>query len=127
MYRNVQVLRKWAIGVRGDVMAEKINSDSPEALLKRLASSSPNDAVKLLFLEADDISAIEGLDLSLLSEVKRSPSGTVELKFVDKLAVLRELSAMQKEAESESESGASFYAALDKAAKILALEDKNEV
>lgn len=108
-------------------MAEKINSDTPESLLKKLASSSPNDAVKLLFLDEEDISAIEGLDLSLLSEVKRSPSGTVELKFVDKLAVLRELSTMQKEAETENESGASFYAALDKAAKILALEDKNEV
>lgn len=108
-------------------MKKQTNSDSPEALLKRLASSSPNDAVKLLFLEADDISAIEGLDLSLLSEVKRSPSGTVELKFVDKLAVLRELSIMQKSAEAENESGANFYAALDKAARILALEDKNEV
>lgn len=108
-------------------MKKQTNSDSPEALLKRLASSSPNDAVKLLFLEADDISAIEGLDLSLLSEVKRSPSGTVELKFVDKLAVLRELSTMQKSAEAENESGANFYAALDKAARILALEDKNEV
>lgn len=108
-------------------MKKQTNSDSPEALLKRLASSSPNDAVKLLFLEADNISAIEGLDLSLLSEVKRSPSGTVELKFVDKLAVLRELSTMQKSAEAENESGANFYAALDKAARILALEDKNEV
>ena len=108
-------------------MKNQQNSDSPEALLKRLASSSPNDAVKLLFLEADDISAIEGLDLSLLSEVKRSPGGTVELKFVDKLAVLRALGAMQKEAEAENGSGASFYAALDKAAKKLAQEDKHEV
>lgn len=108
-------------------MNKKKSSDSPEALLKRLASSSPNDAVKLLFLDAEDVSAIEGLDLSLLSEVKRSPSGTVELKFVDKLAVLRELSSMEKAAESENETGASFYAALDKAAKILALEVKDEV
>lgn len=108
-------------------MKEQIISDSPETLLKRLASSSPNDAVKLLFLDAEDTSAIEGLDLSLLSEVKRSPNGTVELKFVDKLAVLRELSIMEKVAETENESGANFYAALDKAAKILALEDRNEV
>ena len=77
-------------------MAKKINSETPESLLKKLASSSPNDAVKLLFLDEDDISAVEGLDLSLLAEVKRSPSGTVELKFVDKLAVLRELNTMEK-------------------------------
>lgn len=108
-------------------MNKRKSPDSPEALLKRLASSSPNDAVKLLFLDAEDISAIEGLDLSLLSEVKRSPSGTVELKFVDKLAVLRELSTMEKAVDAENETGASFYAALDKAAKILALEVKDEV
>lgn len=77
-------------------MAKKINSETPESLLKKLASSSPNDAVKLLFLDEEDISAVEGLDLSLLAEVKRSPSGTVELKFVDKLAVLRELNTMEK-------------------------------
>ena len=77
-------------------MAKKINSETPESLLKKLASSSPNDAVKLLFLDEDDISTVEGLDLSLLAEVKRSPSGTVELKFVDKLAVLRELNTMEK-------------------------------
>ena len=108
-------------------MAKRISSDTPESLLKKLASSSPNDAVKLLFLDAEDMTAIEGLDLSLLSEVKRSPSGTVELKFVDKLSVLRELHSMEKAAEAENETGASFYAALDKAAKILALEDKDEV
>ncbi len=96
MYRNVQVLPECGIWVRGDVMAKKINSETPESLLKKLASSSPNDAVKLLFLDEDDISAVEGLDLSLLAEVKRSPSGTVELKFVDKLAVLRELNTMEK-------------------------------
>ena len=108
-------------------MAKRISSETPESLLKKLASSSPNDAVKLLFLDAEDMTAIEGLDLSLLSEVKRSPSGTVELKFVDKLAVLRELHSMEKTAEAKNETGASFYAALDKAAKILQLEDKNEV
>ena len=108
-------------------MNKRKSSDSPEALLKRLASSSPNDAVKLLFLDAEDISAIEGLDLSLLSEVKRSPNGTVELKFVDKLAVLRELSNMEKAAKAENETGASFYAALDKAAKTIASGDGNEV
>lgn len=100
LYRNVQVLTLGAVRVRGDVMDKRKKTASPEALLKRLASSSPNDAVKLLFLDAEDISAIEGLDLSLLSEVKRSPSGTVELKFVDKLAVLRELSTMEKTAEA---------------------------
>ena len=95
--------------------------------MKRLASSSPNDAVKLLFLDAEDVSAIEGLDLSLLSEVKRSPNGTVELKFVDKLAVLRELGNMEKAAKAENETGSSFYAALDKAAKNIASENGNEV
>ena len=108
-------------------MNKKKSSESPEKLLRKLASASPNDAVKLLFLDAEDVSAIAGLDLSLLSEVKRSPNGTVELKFVDRLAVLRELGSIEKAAKSENETGASFYSALDKAAKELAAGDRNEV
>ena len=67
-------------------MNKKRSADA-DKLLERLAVSSPNDAVKLLYLGAEDISELEGLDLSLLSEIKRGPKGEVELKFVNKLAL----------------------------------------
>ena len=42
-----------------------------EALLEKLALSSPNDAVKLLFMSEEELNAVEGLDLTLLNEIKR--------------------------------------------------------
>lgn len=90
-----------------------------DKLLKKLAVSSPNDAVKLLYLEAEDVSALEQLDLSLLSEIKRGPKGDVELKFVNKLAVIRELIELDAALSEDSAPEGSFYAALDRSAKLI--------
>ena len=90
-----------------------------DKLLEKLAVSSPNDAVKLLYLSAEDISELEGLDLSLLSEIKRGPKGEVELKFVNKLAVLRELIELNASVAQQQPDENCFYAALDKSARLL--------
>lgn len=90
-----------------------------DKLLERLAVSSPNDAVKLLYLSDGDISELEGLDLSLLSEIKRGPKGEVELKFVNKLAVIRELIELNAATAQQQSAGGGFYAALDKSARLL--------
>lgn len=103
----------------------KKRSVNADKLLERLAVSSPNDAVKLLYLSAEDVSELEGLDLSLLSEIKRSPKGDVELKFVNKLAIIREL--IELNAAAQSAAGGGFYAALDKSAKLLEGERENDV
>lgn len=101
----------------------KKRSAYADKLLEKLAVSSPNDAVKLLYLDREDMSVLDGLDLSMLSEIKRGPKGEVELKFVNKLAVLRELIEL-KNARNESEvRDDGFYAALDKSAKLLGTED----
>ena len=98
----------------------KKRSAYADKLLEKLAVSSPNDAVKLLYLGQEDMSVLD--DLSMLSEIKRGPKGEVELKFVNKLAVLRELIDL-KNARNESEvRGDGFYAALDKSAKLLGTE-----
>ncbi len=97
-------------------MKKKARSDSPDALLKKLAVSSPNDAVKLLFLEQEDLSLLDGLDLSLLTEMKRSANGTVEIKLLDKLEVIRELNELRRSESTEETAAASFYTALDNAA-----------
>ena len=104
-------------------MKNHTRSVSPDALLKKLAVSSPNDAVKLLFLDAEDLSLLDGLDLSLLTEMKRSANGAVEIKLVNKLDVIRELYELRQAESGETAAGQSFYAALDKAADKLTEAD----
>ena len=107
-------------------MKRKRSADA-DKLLERLAAATPNDAVKLLYLSAEDISELGELDLSLLSEIKRGPKGDVELKFVNKLAIIRELIELNAAAAAQSAQGGGFYAALDKSARLLEGERENEL
>lgn len=51
-----------------------------------------NDAVKLAWLEGDNLTEQIGeLDLSLLSEFKRNANGTVEIRLVDRVKAMEEL------------------------------------
>lgn len=62
--------------------------------LRKLAKWRNNDAVKLVFLEKEDLDLMGELDLSGVAELKRSANGAFEVKFVDRvrvLAMLREL------------------------------------
>ena len=86
-----------------------------EELLRRmwcLASARANDAVKLAFLPEEQMGAIGKLDLAALTELKRVSSGTVELKFTDRM---RALETLYKLVEQEREGGRldAFYAELD--------------
>ena len=124
LHANVQILPAGAVWVRKVMGMKKTKrSDSPDALLKKLAVSSPNDAVKLLFLDAEELDTLDGLDLSLLTEMKRSANGAVEIKLVNKLDVIRELYELKRAENSEAAAGQSFYAALDKAADKLTEAD----
>ena len=105
-------------------MKKKADAEKASALLSKLAASVPNDAVKLLFLDDEDLSVLESLDLFLLSEIKRSPPGAVEMKFVDRLAVIRELMELKKTENAATED--SFYAALDRSAMLLKDEPKDK-
>ena len=67
---------------------------SREALLEqmgRLAFARVNDAVKLAFLPEEERDVIGRLDLSALTEFRRSGAGTVEMKFTDRLRALARL------------------------------------
>jgi hypothetical protein len=57
--------------------------------IQKLAQSRANDAVKLAFMSGEELEGLEGLDLSAVTEFKRNSNGTVELKFVDRLAALQ--------------------------------------
>ena len=66
--------------------------------MERLAQCKVNDAVKLAFLDGTMLEELDGLDLTALTEFKRSEKGGSEVKLVDRVAVLKllvELSAGQ--------------------------------
>ena len=59
--------------------------------LAELAFGRANDCVKLVLEESPEVDA---LDLSLLSEVRRSDRGAVEVKPIDRLRALEALSGV---------------------------------
>ena len=65
--------------------------------LRRLARWKANDAVKLAFLEPEELGAMEELDLLGVTELRRNANGTVEVKFVDRVKVLEMLREMLRE------------------------------
>ena len=72
-----------------------------------------NDAVRLAFLTEKELGEIGKLDLSAVTEFKRNSNGTVELKFVDRLAALQWLS----ERVGEDPRAERWYEALEKGSK----------
>ena len=59
--------------------------------LRRLARGRANDAVKLAYLTEERLEEIDRMDLSALTEFKRHGNGAVEVKFVDRAAILERL------------------------------------
>lgn len=72
---------------------EKKTLDREQLLeqMRRLACARVNDAVKLAYLPEEERDAIGKLDLSALTEFRRSGAGTVELKFADRMKALERL------------------------------------
>ena len=66
--------------------------------LAELAFGKANDCVRLVL---EDVPEIGKLDLSLLSEVKRNEKGTVEIRLIDRLRALEQLSLMAREDHGE--------------------------
>lgn len=81
--------------------------------IRKLAESRVNDAVRLAFLSQEELGALDGLDLSAVAEFKRSSAGTVELKFIDRLAALQWL----LERAGEDPKARRLYEALEGAAR----------
>ena len=75
-----------------------------EDVLRRLAElafGQPNDCVRLALEELPDL---KGLDLSLLSEIKRSDKGMVEIRLIARVKVLERLAqAMEEEGDGMGE------------------------
>ena len=69
--------------------------------LAELAFGRANDCVKLV-LEGN--AEIDGLDLSLLTELKRNDKGTVEVQLVDRLKALEQLANLAQSQGTDLES-----------------------
>ena len=73
-------------------MEMEIEMRSRKAVLReiqKLARSRANDAVKLAFMSGEELGGLDKLDLSAVTDFKRNSNGTVELRFVDRLAALQ--------------------------------------
>ena len=83
----------------------KENREKAEAILRRLerlARSKVNDTLRLAYLKEEDIDRLEEWDLTALTEFKRSANGTVEIKLVDRAALLERIYQLLKEDERET-------------------------
>ena len=69
--------------------------------LAELAFGRANDCVRLVLEEG---AAIDGLDLSLLTELKRNDKGTVEVQLVDRLKALEQLANLAQSQGTDLES-----------------------
>ena len=68
--------------------------------LAELAFGRANDCVRLVLEESPDV---KKLDLSLLSWVRRSDKGAVEVKLIDRLQALEQLAQVAEADQSEIE------------------------
>ena len=78
---------------------------------KRLAELAYGEANDCTVLVLDPEADIRQLDLSLLSEVKRSEKGAVEVKLLDRLKALEMLTALTEE---DGDGMAEFLRALNR-------------
>ena len=86
--------------LRERIKRGELNRQDVLRLLGELAYGRVNDCVKLVLQEQEDPGQ---LDLSLLTEVKRNEKGTVEVKLVDRLQVLKLLAELAGEENGSME------------------------
>lgn len=98
-------------GLKGRIRQGQIRREDVTRRLAELAFGKPNDCVRLALEEVQDL---EKLDLSLLSEIKRSEKGMVEIKLIDRLRALEQLAQSAGEEKADVEG---FLRALQSAAE----------
>lgn len=103
-------------------MGKKLSNADVVNYIGKLAFGKANGAVKLVFLGPEQQELIDKLDLSMVSEVKRGSKGEVEVKLLNRIALLELLARLLEPASSGSEAE-SFFSAMDKAAAKLSHED----
>ena len=99
-------------------MARKLKRKSILERLEQIAFGNSNDAVKLAFTEGEQDDDLDRLDLTMLSEIKRTNNGTVEVKLIDRLKIIELLlRELDEPAVSAPDRGAeALLLAMDRAA-----------
>lgn len=82
------------------IKSGRIRREDVVRRLAELAFGQANDCVELVLGQSPEIGK---LDLGLLCEVKRSEKGAVEVKLMDRLRALEQLTALTGEGDSEME------------------------
>lgn len=82
--------------------------------MEDIANCRVNDAVKLAFLDGQWPEEIDEMDLSALTELRRSGNGLVEMKFINRVAALERL--LELTDGGKDEKAAEFFRALDQRA-----------
>ena len=83
------------------INAGKLTRADVARRLAELAFGQANDCVKLVLGDKADIA---GLDLSLLTELKRSEKGALEVRLVDRLRALEQLANLAEQEGTDLES-----------------------
>ena len=92
--------------LKARIRSGKIRRSDVTRRLAELAFGKANDCVRLALEDAPEL---DKLDLSLLSEVKRNDKGTVEIRLIDRLRALEQLS---QAAGEDTEAAQAFLQAL---------------
>ena len=88
-------------GLKKRIKAGTLTREDVARRLAELAFGKANDCVQLVL---DEDVQIEGLDLSLLTELKRNDKGTLEVRLVDRLKALEQLAALAQGSGTDLES-----------------------
>ena len=90
--------RKQGRSIKERIRSGNVSRRDVTRRLAELAYGRVNDCVKLALEEAP---CLEELDLSLLSEVKRTEKGKLEVKLIDRLQVLEQLAKVTGEEKGD--------------------------
>ncbi len=93
--------RQTEAALRQRIQAGKLTREDVARRLAELAFGKANDCVRLVLEEGVKLGK---LDLSLLTEVKRSEKGAVEVHLVDRLKALEALAEMAQDDGGDLES-----------------------
>lgn len=97
-------------------MRKKLSGSDVVNYIGNLAFGKANDAVKLVFLDPERCELIDGLDLSMVSEVKRGSNGAVEVKLLNRIALLELLAQLTSPQDRNASQAENFFSAMDKVA-----------
>ena len=76
-------------GQEEKILKRKVKHEEIMSRLSDIAFGKANDIVKLAFLNPEEnLALLDELDLTMLSEVKRTTGGAVEVKLVNRLEAM---------------------------------------